>query len=346
MPSMLRRVVFLCGPALSCGPTEPVGTPAGQPGQPPASMAQGAAESAPDPQGLDPALPGPHLLILGTAQDGGIPYAACSCGRCQAAREGRHRARYVASVALVLPDLEEVYLFDATPDIREQLAMLADADEPSGRVDRRPVNGIFLTHAHIGHYLGLAFFGFEAVHTRDLPVYGTPAMMKFLESNAPWEQLLKIGNLAAMPTDPGHPVTLGSVTVTSMRVPHRDEYADTVAYVFQGPSHRAIYIPDADAWRDWEQSVDELFAGADEILVDATFYSADELPGRSIEDIGHPVMTASMDRWQADVQSGKRSVRFTHLNHSNLALDPTGPPALEVANRGFEILREGRRIAL
>jgi len=59
--------------------------------------------------------------------------------------------------------------------------MLRDLRTAAGAVDRSPLTGVFLTHAHIGHYLGLAFFGFEAISTKDLPVYCTPRMAAFLK---------------------------------------------------------------------------------------------------------------------------------------------------------------------
>ncbi|NIS30268.1 MAG: MBL fold metallo-hydrolase, partial [Actinobacteria bacterium] len=89
----------------------------------------------------------------------------------------------------------------------------------AGRVDRAPVDGIFLTHAHLGHYTGLAFFGFEAVHTKDLPVHATPAMADYLRSNGPWNQLVEIGNIRLVESDPSRPVELGQgVSVTPLRV--------------------------------------------------------------------------------------------------------------------------------
>ena len=52
------------------------------------------------------------------------------------------------------------WIIDVTPDINKQLRILMeyipDLEYPS-------LSGVFLTHAHIGHYIGLLYFGLEAL---------------------------------------------------------------------------------------------------------------------------------------------------------------------------------------
>jgi pyrroloquinoline quinone biosynthesis protein B len=254
----------------------------------------------------------------------------------------------VAGLAIVLPASGQVYLVDAGPDLREQLDLLRDArDAPADRVDRSPVDGVFLTHAHIGHYLGLAFFGFEAIHTRDLPVYSTTGMAEYLRNNGPWSQLVGLGNVRLEGLDPEDSVDIGDgVHVTAVKVPHRDEYADTIGLRIAGPRRSVFYVPDTDSWAAWEQALTELLEGVDVALLDGTFYSIDELPGRRIEEIGHPLILDSMDLLQEPVDSGDLAVFFTHLNHSNPALDPAGPEHAEIVSRGFAVLQEGQEIEL
>jgi len=292
----------------------------------------------------------PKIRVLGNAQDGGFPHAACSCPNCSAARTDPARREYVSSLALILPS--RTVLVDATPDIREQLDTLRDvgahgAGAPEGRVDRQPVDGVLLTHAHIGHYLGLAFFGFEAVHTKNLPVYATPKMATFLSRNAPWEQLVHTNNIALNPIKPGERFALGDdVFVTPLLVPHRDEYADTVAFVFEGSRTRVLYIPDTDPWARWSTAPESVFAGIDVALVDGTFFSGDELPGRDLSKIGHPLITDSMNRLGASVESGALEVLFIHLNHSNPLHDPTSLAHQQVLDAGFAVAHRGLEIPL
>jgi len=290
----------------------------------------------------------PRLVALGTAQDGGFPHAACECAQCERARIHPRDARLIASLALVLPSPTRTYLIDATPDIRPQLDRLRTLRGTTGsRVERVPVDGVFLTHAHLGHYTGLAFFGYESIHTSGVPVFCTPSMARYLESNGPWSQLVRLKNIELRPTEPGRTIDLdGGVTVTSIRVPHRDEYADTVGFVFRGPTRSALYIPDTDSWSAWTPSLIKALEGIDVAILDATFFSTAELPGRDVSEIGHPLVTASMDLLGPLVNAGKLEVYFTHLNHSNPAIFADGPEHREIEERGFAVLADGQEIPL
>ena len=216
-----------------------------------------------------------------------------------------------------------------------------------GGVDRSPLAGVLLTHAHIGHYLGLAFFGFEAVHTRHLPVFATRRMCDFLTRNHPWRELLRRGNIALYFSPPGAAFSLADgLAVTPIRAPHRDELSDTVGYLFQGPRASLLYVPDTDSWEGWQPPITELARGVDYALLDGTFYSAAELPGRDVTKIGHPLITRTMDLLAPLVAGGKPRVFFTHLNHSNPALDSASPERREIERRGFKVLDEAQEFPL
>ena len=291
---------------------------------------------------------GPYVRVLGTVQDGGLPHAACSCVRCELARHDPRQRRYVASLAVVLPASGRVVLIDATPDLRPQIDRLADLrDAPEGRVDRAPVDGVLLTHAHIGHYLGLAFLGFEVVHTRHLPVYCTPRMADFLRRNGPWSQLVEMGNIELVETPPGEAVDLGEgVRVEFLAVPHRDEFSDTVGFLLRGPQRSLLYVPDTDAWSSWATPLTEVLQGVDAAILDGSFYSLDELPGRDITAVKHPLITTSMDLLQDIVTAGRSEIFFSHLNHTNPALEPGSAARREIERRGFHVLAEGQELAL
>lgn len=304
--------------------------------------------AAPRDAPAEPAAPGPRIRILGSVQDGGLPHPGCRCSRCEAARRDPARRRCVASLGLWLPSSRKLYLVDATPDIRRQLDALRDLRPgPPGGVDRAPVDGVLLTHAHIGHYLGLAFFGFEALNTRELPVYCTPAMADFLRHNGPWDQLVRLGNVDLREIEPGAAITLeDGVRVTALRVPHRHEYTDTVAFRFDGPHRRILYVPDTDAWASWRPSLPEVLRGVDVAILDGTFYSVGELPGRDLASIGHPLMVRTMELLEPLVSAGGPRVLFTHLNHSNPALDPGAPERRALRERGFEVAEDGETLDL
>jgi pyrroloquinoline quinone biosynthesis protein B len=290
-----------------------------------------------------------QALVLGSVQDAGLPQVGCYTPLCDAGRtlHRQGRGRFVASLALVEPSTERFYLVDATPDITRQIDLITHPAFRRRARERRPFDGIFLTHAHIGHYAGLALLGNEGLGIRDTPVYCTAAMADFLAANQPWRFLVDQGRIAMRPLEPGlwHPMD-ELLDVRLWRVPHRDELADTVAFTFRGPEASLLYLPDINAWSLWERDVAQAVAGVDVALLDGSFWSLDELPGRSIEDIPHPLMTQTMDALQSVVDERRSRVVLTHLNNSNPALDDDGPERAEVLRRGFEIAREGMRFEL
>ena len=159
-----------------------------------------------------PAAPpeiGLRLRVLGTVQDGGLPHAGCSCVRCEADASGATPDRHVASLALLIPDGDatRIHLVDCTPDVREQLRLLRDVRfENVGGVDRALIESVFLTHAHMGHYSGLLHLGYEAMHTSGVQAIGTPTMIRFLEQNAPWSQLVEMGEIKPRAIEAGETV--------------------------------------------------------------------------------------------------------------------------------------------
>ena len=125
-----------------------------------------------------------RLKILGVVQDGGLPHLGSNRLCC----ENIEQKRYVTSIILINNDNNESYLFDASPDINKQLNFMGD------RI-KKDLKGVFLTHAHIGHYTGLMYFGREALNSESINVYAMPRMKKFLEENGPWSQLVSLKNI-------------------------------------------------------------------------------------------------------------------------------------------------------
>jgi pyrroloquinoline quinone biosynthesis protein B len=290
-----------------------------------------------------------YALVLGSVQDAGFPQVGCYTPRCDAGRAllAAGRGRFVSSLALIEPRAERFYLADATPDITRQLDLITEPAFRRRAAERRPFDGIFLTHAHIGHYAGLAMLGREGLGILETPVYCTQAMAGFLASNYPWRFLVDQGHIALRPlaVDEWHRID-PFLEVQLWQVPHRNEIADTVAFVFRGPDASILFLPDINAWSMWNRNVAEAVASVDVALVDGTFWSLDELPGRTIDEVPHPLILQTMDVLQGVVDRKQTRVVLTHLNNTNPALDDGGPEQAEIARRGFGLAREGMRFAL
>ncbi len=130
----------------------------------------------------------PYVIVLGIAQDGGVPHASCSKSCCINRWDKPEKKVMVTSLGIVDPNSNETWMIDATPDFPKQLEMLTGNN-------LEKLKGIFLTHAHIGHYTGLMHLGREVMGAQSVPVYAMPKMTKFLSSNGPWSQLVDIDNI-------------------------------------------------------------------------------------------------------------------------------------------------------
>jgi pyrroloquinoline quinone biosynthesis protein B len=249
-----------------------------------------------------------ELVVLGMAQDAGIPHLNCQQPLCASIRAGKRRAEKVSSLGLVDRATGRAYLFDATPDFREQVHALTGG---------RPLDGVFLTHAHIGHYTGLMYLGRESINARAVPVYATDRMLEFLDTNGPWSQLIALGNIERRPLELDRPIALDrGIRVTAFRVPHRDEFSDTVGYRIEGPRQSAIFIPDIDRWEKWERSIREVADSVDLAFLDGTFASPTEV-NRNIDEIPHPMMSRTREL----LRGARAKLWFIHLNHTNAEID-------------------------
>ena len=277
-------------------------------------------------------------VLLGTMQDGGLPHIGCRCHRCIAAFENPQQAEYAACLALVDKRGQQpaVWLIDTTPDIKWQLDLLAlELGHHPQRPSRlRQPDGIFLTHAHMGHIGGLPQLGPEAMAVQRLPIYATPELVSLLQSTILWQPALSC--LELNPLIIGEPVSLGpDLTITPLPVPHRDEWGvGTVAYDIRGPRQSLLYLPDIDAWDQWPEA-NATLAAVDFALLDASFYSVEELGGRA--PVAHPLVPDTLQRFNG----APAQLVLTHFNHTNPILDRNSPERTAVLNAGVHIASRG-----
>ena len=284
----------------------------------------------------------PYLYIIGVAQDAGYPQAGCYSPHCLPGWQDDSFKRSATSIALIDPASSRKYLFEATPDLPDQLYEL-EVEAPD---ELFTLAGVFLTHAHIGHYTGLMFFGHEAMGTSAIPVFAMPRFKSFLETNGPWSQLVELNNIELMPLENQREQRLGTIIVIPFTVPHRDEYSETVGYRILGPNKSAIFIPDINKWSIWDTDITELIKEVDYALLDATFYKDGELGNRDMSQIPHPFVTESMALFGNFTPEQRDKVWFIHFNHTNPLLNRESEQAQFVRSEGFNVAREGIRLPL
>jgi len=284
---------------------------------------------------------GPYIVVLGIAQDAGYPQSGCQKTCCRVFWEETQKGEKVTSLGIVLPGEKKLFLADATPDFKEQWHVLQEI----GGIYKEQPDGIFLTHAHIGHYTGLMQLGKEAMNADRVPVYCFPRMKSFLESNGPWEQLVTNGNIITGELQPDAPVSLGSsVTVIPFPVPHRDEYSETAGFIIQSGTKRVLFIPDIDKWQKWNRDIVKEIPKVDAAFIDGSFYRNGELE-RDMSLIPHPFITESMQVLDALPPKEKSKIYFIHFNHTNPVFRNT-PQQKELLGKGFRVAEEGLKILL
>lgn len=271
-----------------------------------------------------------EAVLLGTAQDGGVPHAGCDCPVCSRAWEDPDRRKLVASLGIIDRESGKAWLIDATPHFPEQLHMLASL------APECELAGIILTHAHIGHYAGLIHLGKEVLNVKGVALYASQRMLHFLQENAPWADLVANGNLQPRVIKPHYKVRLGEkLLLVGYQVPHRDEHSDTLAFLLEGLTQRLFYCPDIDSWERWDHRLREFLSGTDVALLDGTFFTAREL-GENFAKVPHPPVVQTTEL----LAETECAVYFIHLNHTN-PLFLAGPERRWLLSRGFRVGQRG-----
>ncbi len=286
---------------------------------------------------------GPFAIVLGTAQDGGYPQAGCKKDCCKGAWGDATKRRDVASLGIVDPSSGQRWFIECSPSFPRQVRRL-DEEYPklAGKLD-----GILLTHAHIGHYAGLIHLGREVMGAKGIPVHAMPRMEKFLRTQGPWSQLVGLKNIQLSPMRDGRAFALNKrLRVTPLLVPHRDEFSETVGFRIEGPQQKILWLPDIDKWEKWKTPLEKALKDVDVAYLDGTFFANGELPGRDMSKIPHPFIAETMRRLKDHPAAVRAKVRFIHLNHTNPAHNSKGAAAKAIHTLGMRVAEQGEQVNL
>ncbi len=280
----------------------------------------------------------PFFVVLGIAQDAGYPQAGCKKNCCRPAWEQPEHRRMVSCIAVVDPEAGKAWIFDATPDFPTQLHRVENI--LPGR--KTSLAGIFLSHAHIGHYTGLMHLGREVMGAESVPVYAMPRMQSFLEKNGPWSQLVLLKNIQICNLSADSTIILNErIRITPRQVPHRDEFSETIGFEIEGPEKSLLFIPDIDKWERWDRDIRSEISDVDYVLLDGTFFENGEIPGRDMSEIPHPFIEESMALFSGLPTEEKAKVNFIHFNHTNPVLLENSEARKSVEANGFKLAEEG-----
>ena len=252
------------------------------------------------------------LVILGIAQDGGSPQIGCDKSCCINLWQN-NLFESVTSIGLIDNHENRFFLIDASPDIARQHQMLKSLASNSS------LGGIALTHAHIGHYSGLLFLGKESLDTKNVNVYSMPKMSFFLENNGPWSQLIQEKNIIINRLKNDSIYNLSKyISLKPILVPHREEFSETVGYIINGKFKSALFLPDIDKWKKWDKKIEDFIKKVDYAFIDGTFYDGNELPNRDMDEIPHPFIVETLERFQnLNKKDKKKNLFYSFKSHKS-----------------------------
>jgi len=284
------------------------------------------------------------LKVLGTAQDGGYPQPGCDCPNCQKALNNNASKRFPASLGVLDIENKKSYIIDTTPYLPEQLNILNKTAQKHD-FPKDHLEGVLITHAHMGHYPGLMYFGKEAINSKKLSVHTSKSLKKFLITNQPWKQLVDNGNIQINIFDFEKTISLSTdLKVIPIEIPHRQEFSDTSAFVIKGRHKSAFYLPDIDSWVEFNNKFNEISEKTDFLILDGTFYSKEELMkfrGRKVEDVPHPTIKDTFRKFENGfLKRNNSKVYFTHFNHTNPVLRTAFKN--KIAKKEVNFLDEGK----
>jgi pyrroloquinoline quinone biosynthesis protein B len=208
------------------------------------------------------------------------------------------------------------------------------------------IDGIFLTHAHIGHYSGLMYFGREALGKQGTKIFVMPKMKTYLSKNGPWNQLVKLENIVFENLQNDATITLNqNLKVTPFLVPHRDEFSETVGYKIEGKNKTALFIPDINKWEKWQKNIIAEVKKVDYAFLDATFFKDGEI-NRPMSEIPHPFIEETVHLFKDENTATKNKIFFIHFNHTNPTLQNTSKEKMNVEKLGFKFAFERMQLDL
>jgi pyrroloquinoline quinone biosynthesis protein B len=307
-----------------------------------------------------------RLKIIGSAAGGGFPQWNCNFRLSRAARKGMPgvRPRTQSSLA-VSADNGNWVLFNASPDIREQIAATPELQPtPDGPLRATPIAAVVLTNGEVDHVAGLL----SLRERQPFALYAARPVLEALAAN-PIFGVLDPDVVPRRELAPGKETEIrnaaGETTGVNIepfivpgKVPlylegdapdHGGGDGETIAVrIFSDGTGPAFYVPGC---AHVETDLKSRLKGARCLMFDGTVYEDDEMIQAGVGEktgarMGHIAMAgkggaiASL----ADVPVERRI--FVHINNTNPVLDENSPEHAKVRAAGWEIAFDGMEVEL
>jgi pyrroloquinoline quinone biosynthesis protein B len=300
------------------------------------------------------------VKVLGSAAGGGFPQVNCNCRNCTDVRAGRPglHARTQSSLAVSM-DGERWALFNASPDIRQQIAATPALAPQGGGARSSPIVAVALTNADVDHVAGLLSLREGLSFT----LYGSQRVLEALAANSIFN-VLSPRHVARVPLPFSTRVKLsGGLAVAAYPVPGKvalyledasgafgTREGDSIGLEISDPATGAAfhYIPGCAGL---DTALARRLQGARLVLFDGTLYTDDEMIAQRLSDktgqrMGHMAMSGPLGSMAAFAALGVERRIYVHVNNSNPVLDDESPERADVRRAGWEIAYDGMEIRL
>lgn len=299
-----------------------------------------------------------HLRVLGSAAGGGFPQWNCNCLNCDGLRKKTLNAkpRTQSSIA-VSANGSDWLLINASPDILSQIRANADL-QPARGIRDSGIAAVLLMDAQIDHVTGLLML---RERSSPLPLLATQEVLSDISESFPLTRILShycgispqvIACDAQMFNAHGLPeIKLQVISLSSKPPPyspHRESprAGDNIGLLLHNPKSgkRVFYAPGLG---EVTPELLSIMQSCDAVLVDGTFWSADEmqrmgLSRKSAADMGHlPQSGAGGMLEQLDKLSASTRKLLIHINNTNPILNEDSPERAELTRRGVEVCWDG-----
>ena len=302
------------------------------------------------------------IKILGSAAGGGFPQANCNCANCADARRGvpglypRTQSSLAAS-----GDGRSWVLFNASPDLRQQIAATPDLWPEPGSVRSSPIKAVVVTNGDVDHVAGLlslregvsfTLYASADVHT----TLAANSIFNVLDARAVPRAVLPLDQPLALP---------GGLSVEAFAVSGKiplylegevmaddcgAREGDTLGVrLSDGKSDAsAFYIPACAAC---DQMLAARLRGAQVVLFDGTLFTDQEMITQGLSHktglrMGHMSMAGPQGSIAALAELGVRRKIFVHINNSNPVLREDSLERRVVERAGWEVATDGMEIRL
>lgn len=307
-----------------------------------------------------------RLKILGSAAGGGFPQWNCNYRLSRAARSGEPgvRPRLQSSLAACAGDDTGWVLFNASPDIRQQINETPELQPaPDAPLRSTPIRAVVLTNADVDHLAGLL----SLRERQPFHLYATRRVLAVLDGNPIFRVL-----------DPAYvrrvPVRLGE----TFSVDGPDGATGLHAELFAVPGKVALFLETGETGADFEadegdtvgvrltdgegrsafyvpgcarvdQGFLERIAGGDVLLFDGTVFHDREMEESGVgtktgRRMGHLPIAGEDGSLRALAQARVGRRVFVHVNNTNPILDEESDERRAVEAAGWDVAFDGMEI--